>query len=837
MVRRMLLVLGVGVATLCVTFGVRGAQETEAQVDTEGCSVIFDFSGSSIDFNVPDGIEQVELDIYGAAGGDATGGSQGQNIGEGGLGAGVQNAVLNVTPADTLTVIVGGEGGPAAGPAGGKGIAAGGTGGFGYDGTTDGGQSGGTGGEAQEYHAGGGGGGASAVLRNGVLVAAAGGGGGGSHGGSGGDGGTVGGNGESTGTGRSDAFGRGATQAAGGAAGAGNNGGLNGEAGVQGAGGDGGAAADTSGGQSSPGGDAGGGGGGGTFGGGGAGGSAASNPGGGAGGGGGSSTTTIDQIDDGEKDGDGQIVITLDQDTCPGDLAVDKSVSDTTPEIGDRITYTIRATNNGPVDPDTGVVVTDRLPPEVEFIRDDCERGSTNDNDPAPWRWQIGTLADGATVTCEITVEVVDSGLRIRNTALIEGDNPDRNPDNNRDRANIRVPRLEYDLELRKRAAPKNVNVGDQVIYAITATNLGPDRSEATAVVDLLPPEVAYVSDTCDGSLHSADPPAIGGVDLPAGNYWVWRLGELSNRRTDTCLITARVLQPGAEIRNVAGVISHGREAGQHLTNNPGNATITVPAQPIPSPSQADLAITKSGPPTVDANERFRWTMTVTNNGPAASSGVTATDQIPAAIRQPATSTPGCEINRRTLTCAIGALDPGESENVVVTGRAPFISRCVTNAALVTGDQIDSIATNNHASARVCTRAPRLALSKSTGRTVVRPGEVFSYRIVVRNVGRGPALRVEVCDRPSADLEIVRAPGAEQVSARRACWDIKVLRADRRRSFTVIARVLNGADPGVKPNTATATAGNVRGARVSRARVRVRPGAGACSAVMAYASC
>jgi hypothetical protein len=107
----------------------------------------------------------------------------------------------------------------------------------------------------------------------------------------------------------------------------------------------------------------------------------------------------------------------------------------------------------------------------------------------------------------------------------------------------------------------------------------------------------------------------------------------------------------------------------------------------------------------------------------------------------------------------------------------------------------------------------------------------------VRNVGRGPALRVRVCDRPSADLEIVRAPGAEQVSARRACWDIKVLRADRTRTFTVIARVLNSADPGVKPNTATATAGNVRGARVSRARVRVRPGGGACSAVIAYAAC
>jgi hypothetical protein len=94
-----------------------------------------------------------------------------------------------------------------------------------------------------------------------------------------------------------------------------------------------------------------------------------------------------------------------------------------------------------------------------------------------------------------------------------------------------------------------------------------------------------------------------------------------------------------------------------------------------------------------------------------------------------------------------------------------------------------------------------------------------------------------VCDRPSEDLEIVSAPGADVVSPRLACWDIRILRPGRSRTFTVNARVLPGADAGVKPNTATARAGNVRGARVSRARVRVRQGASACPAVIALAAC
>jgi uncharacterized repeat protein (TIGR01451 family) len=829
--RLVLSVLGVGAAVLAVSLSVSPPSKARAQV-VNGCTAVFDYSGRAISFTVPGGINQVELDVYGAAGGDATGGSQGQNIGEGGLGAAVQNAILAVRPRDELTVIVGGEGGPAAGPAGGQGIAPGGTGGFGYNGTSTGGQSGGTGGEAQEYHAGGGGGGSSAVLQNGVPVVAAGGGGGGSHGGSGGDGGTNGGNGQSIGTGPANAFGVGSTPSAGGAAGVGANGGVNGVAGVQGAGGNGGAAVDTSGGQSSPGGDAGGGGGGGIFGGGGAGGSAASNPGGGAGGGGGSSMTTIGDIDDGVRDGDGEVDITLDNRDCPGDLAVEKSVSDRTPKIGDRITYTIKATNNGPAD-DTGVVVTDRLPPELEYVRDDCQRGTTNKNSPAPWTWKIGNLADDATVTCEITVRVVDSAVRIRNTAVIDGDNPDRVPDNNDDSADISVPRLRYDLEIVKDVFPTKVVVGDQVKYTLSATNLGPERSEAAAVFDLLPPEVAYVSDTCGGSVHNADPAPITvagrSVDLPAGTYWIWQIGEMRPEHTETCQITVTVLQAGDAILNRAAVISHGIECCERLDNNVDDATISG-IVPAPGTPLADLTIDKTGPATVDEGARLSWTLTVTNKGPQPSTDATVTDQIPAGVVRPATKTPGCSIKDRRLTCKIDELAVGESTKIVITGRAPLQTGCVTNSAGVSGDELDPVAANNSDVLQTCSRAaPVLRLTKSTRARVVGAGELVAYRIVVRNVGSTAAKRVRVCDEASADLEIVRAPGAEQVGTRRACWDVRLLRPDRSRSFAVIARVVAGADPGVKPNTATASASNASERVRSRARVRVEA-PGACGA-------
>jgi uncharacterized repeat protein (TIGR01451 family) len=258
-----------------------------------------------------------------------------------------------------------------------------------------------------------------------------------------------------------------------------------------------------------------------------------------------------------------------------------------------------------------------------------------------------------------------------------------------------------------------------------------------------------------------------------------------------------------------------------------------------PGTPASDLAIEKTGPARVDQGARFSWTMTVTNNGPQPSTGTTVTDQIPAGVIRPRTSTPGCDIADRRLVCQIGDLGVGDSTRIELTGRAPLREGCVTNPAGVSGNQIDTNAANNNDVAQTCTgaRAPGLGLTKSTRRDVVRPGEVFAYRIVVRNTGDGPARQVRVCDEPSADLEIVRAPGAEQVSSRRACWDIRLLRAGGSRTFAVIAQVVSGADPGVKPNTATATASNVSGRLRDRARVRVRQPAGACPAATAHASC
>jgi uncharacterized repeat protein (TIGR01451 family) len=82
------------------------------------------------------------------------------------------------------------------------------------------------------------------------------------------------------------------------------------------------------------------------------------------------------------------------------DIAVVKTVSNTRPVLGDDVTYTITAHNNGPDDA-TGVIVTDVLPNGLVSVRSTATAGTY---DSAAGLWTVGALADGATATLRVTV-------------------------------------------------------------------------------------------------------------------------------------------------------------------------------------------------------------------------------------------------------------------------------------------------------------------------------------------------------------------------------------------------------------------------------------------------
>jgi uncharacterized repeat protein (TIGR01451 family) len=113
-----------------------------------------------------------------------------------------------------------------------------------------------------------------------------------------------------------------------------------------------------------------------------------------------------------------------------GDLAITKTGE---PALGGSFAYVIDVVNNGPED-QTGVVVTDTIPAELVFVSDDCG-GSFDGTD---WTWNIGSMVNGATATCEVIVELVDNGtcVAVSNTATVSGDLADPSSNNSSTAAN-----------------------------------------------------------------------------------------------------------------------------------------------------------------------------------------------------------------------------------------------------------------------------------------------------------------------------------------------------------------------------------------------------------------
>lgn len=115
------------------------------------------------------------------------------------------------------------------------------------------------------------------------------------------------------------------------------------------------------------------------------------------------------------------------------DIRVRKSVSDPTPAVGNQVTFTVTARNLGP-NAATGVVVRDVLPAGLTFVSAAPSQGTYT---AGTGLWNIGALANGATVTLHLTV-TVDTTNRVTNTAVRIGGVPaDFDPGNNSASAHV----------------------------------------------------------------------------------------------------------------------------------------------------------------------------------------------------------------------------------------------------------------------------------------------------------------------------------------------------------------------------------------------------------------
>ncbi|HOQ18884.1 MAG TPA: DUF11 domain-containing protein, partial [Methanothermobacter thermautotrophicus] len=315
------------------------------------------------------------------------------------------------------------------------------------------------------------------------------------------------------------------------------------------------------------------------------------------------------------------------------DISITKTVSNSTPNFGEQITFFVTVTNNGPDDA-TGVTVTEMLPEGLVYQSHAISQGICY---PLACIWIVGDLANGASATLNFTVLVNTTGELINRVQAV-GDQFDPYPENNTANVTVTIPPAAY-LVIDKVVNATVVDFNDTVRFVVSVTNMGPDDSAGVVVNDVLPAGLDYVS-------HSA---SQGTYDVGTG---VWLVGSLVRDAVATLEIVARVAVSNTTLTNIANVTSD--------TYNPNpdrdaNATFTVNPR-------AELTITKTADRrAVRLGQNVKFTVTVTNNGPDTALNTTVVDRLPDSMRYVSSSATVGSYNPVTGVWLIGDLPSGSS--------------------------------------------------------------------------------------------------------------------------------------------------------------------------------
>jgi uncharacterized repeat protein (TIGR01451 family) len=156
------------------------------------------------------------------------------------------------------------------------------------------------------------------------------------------------------------------------------------------------------------------------------------------------------------------------------DLSLAMSSSPSTAIVGDKITYTVTASNHGPQDA-SGVQLTDELPAGLTFVSSSASAGSCTGTGPVIC--DLGVMAAGSKTSITIIAKVSDPGV-LENRATITGDQPDSSLGNNQ--ASV-MTTVNADFSVSISPSVQTIAAGQAATYTVTVAALnGPFISDVS---------------------------------------------------------------------------------------------------------------------------------------------------------------------------------------------------------------------------------------------------------------------------------------------------------------------------------------------------------------------
>jgi uncharacterized repeat protein (TIGR01451 family) len=326
---------------------------------------------------------------------------------------------------------------------------------------------------------------------------------------------------------------------------------------------------------------------------------------------------------------------------------------------------------------------------------------------------------------------------------------------------------LEPDVTIAKANDPDGAVLnGDSIRYTLAVTNQGDATATAAEVTDQLPTGVTFVDATAGCT--------------EAGGLVTCSLGDIGAGASLDVDVTVTVDDAfcGA-IRNAADV-SASNENDEALGNNASNGvTNTVECQE-PSPPDLQVSKTSNAGGILHDGDNFLYTITVTNVGDEAATGVQLVDVLPAgALNVGIPPFPTFAGEACTVTSSVPepggvphaevrcdrpvSLGPGESDSLIVK---VFVSGDVcgeiTNVVDVEGanEPAANVGADNHAEAVdevAC--VPRILLQKG-GPARAHVGDTITYVFAVTNTGGVDLSNIDLSD-PNCDGSLTLAENAD----------------------------------------------------------------------------
>jgi len=251
----------------------------------------------------------------------------------------------------------------------------------------------------------------------------------------------------------------------------------------------------------------------------------------------------------------------------PCDIELEKTVSNTSPNVGETVTFTITATNAGNL-PLTGIEIQDDVPNGYSSVSNVSNGGSSTTNVAGGFNviWSgISLPASGSSsVTFDAVVIAPGTGVNFKNTAQVtamdqldvdstpNNDDGDQSEDDE-DSADVE-PQL-VDLSLIKSIDDATPSVGDVVTFTIAVSNAGPSNATGITVTDIVPNGYANIS-------------ASGGT--VTGSTATWTGVSVAANSSTSLTLTAEVLAPAANTSyvNIAEITAADQFDADSTPNN-----------------------------------------------------------------------------------------------------------------------------------------------------------------------------------------------------------------------------------------------------------------------------